>query len=176
MWSLAAAEHSTQSSAVATATYEPLVLEVMSDELGTSFMEMLSRMGKLAGAGRRVDTFIEFFASDSEARAIPARYFDGWARNVPVHLEEVEQPFGSDAPSPTAPGALEQITAPVLILQGTDSVPHGFGSDGAEHVVEHLRAPSVRSIPAAGHFAPIVDPSTVAGELADFFAAASISA
>lgn len=156
------------------AAYEPAVFEVMSEDEFALFMETITRMGELAGEDRLVDAariFIEWVANDDEvADAESLGFFEGWARNIPVFLQEVQQMRESESTSPTDPSELSEITVPVLLLHGTRSIPDPWFIDGVRHVAEHVADSDVRKIAGAGHMGPSHEPEAVATELVQFFA------
>ena len=160
--------------ASAAAVYEPGVSEVLTEEDGARLRDAMSRMAELAGNGRLAEAaraFLAVVATDRElAAATAAGYEDTWARYVPIALEESQQTHlgPSDAPRPTDPLALAQISVPVLVLHGSDTPPRWI-TDGVRHVAAHVPAVRVREIAGAGHLAPIVEPELVADELIRFF-------
>lgn len=171
--SLATAENTDAVSAVA--AYEPPVFEVMSETVGERMMETVARMGAVAEEGRMADaarTWIEFVATDDElADATAADFFEALAPNVPVQLREFEQFSESEWARPAAPSELAKISAPILLLHGTRSIPDPWFIDSVRHVDEHAPDTRIREIGGAGHLGPVLEPERIADELIGFFAA-----
>jgi pimeloyl-ACP methyl ester carboxylesterase len=71
----------------------------------------------------------------------------------------------------TDPEVLGTITAPTLVLQGQQTALGTFIPDAARHVYQHVPDSHVRELAAVGHFAPLLAPERVAGELINFLAA-----
>ncbi|WP_321112575.1 alpha/beta fold hydrolase [Halorussus salinisoli] len=171
--SLATAENTDAVSAVA--AYEPPVFEVMSEDVSARMMDTIGRVGEAAEEDRLVDAaraWIEFVANDDElADAAELDFFEALAPNVPIQLQEFEQVLESEGTSPTDPSELTKISVPVLLLQGTQSMPDPWFIDSANHVAEHVADIHVREIADAGHLGPVLKPEAVADELGRFFAA-----
>ena len=169
---LGAAARSTAVSAVA--VYEPIAFEVLGEEEGAGFQAAFARMGELAGEGRlaaAARAMMGFLADDEEMASLEALgHFEAAGPYVPTLLEQDQQLTQSDEPSPTDPSELAKISAPVLILHGSQSTRRWF-NDGVRHVAEHIADSEVREIPGAGHHAVWVEPKPVADELIRFFAA-----
>lgn len=171
MIALGAAENTNAVSAIA--LYEPAVFEAISDTVYARFMDKIERMGELAAENRLVDaahTFIDLVANDDEVSDSEALgFFDGWASNVPVFLQEIQQLFDGEGPGPTNPSELAKISIPVLLLHGSRSIPETWFSDGVRHVSGHVADPQVSEITGAGHMGPSHEPKVVAAELMKFF-------
>ncbi|WP_436345599.1 alpha/beta fold hydrolase [Natronorubrum sp. FCH18a] len=171
--SLATAENTGAVSAVA--AYEPPVFEVISEDVSARMMDAIGRVGEAAEEDQLVDAaraWIEFVANDDElADATELDFFEALAPNVPVQLQEFEQVFESEGTSPTDPSELTKISVPVLLLQGTRSMPDPWFIDSAHHVTEYVADIHVREIAGAGHLGPVLKPEAVADELGRFFAA-----
>jgi pimeloyl-ACP methyl ester carboxylesterase len=71
---------------------------------------------------------------------------------------------------PDDPAVLGTISAPVLLLHGTDS--RRFFATSAWHVADHVPNATVREIPGAGHAAPLTHPEAIAEALTEFFSSA----
>lgn len=164
----------------AVAVYEPIVLEVQSQEDAARFEETFARVSTMAGEGRLADAvgaFAELLANDDELAALSASAdgVEALAANVPVQVQEftqlLERQHGAEAegPSPTAPSALPRVTVPVLLLYGAQTALGTWITDGVRHVADHVADPHVREIDRAGHFAPALRPEPIADELARFF-------
>jgi len=73
----------------------------------------------------------------------------------------------SEGPAPDDPAVLGAISAPVLVLHGSDTKP--LFSAGARHVANHVPDPTLREIPGAGHASPLTHPARLAEAVAEFF-------
>ena len=156
----------------AVAVYEPVAFEVLGEEEGPAFEAALARTGELAQQGRLADaarTLMAALADDDELAALAASsYFEAAGRYVPVLLGQIQQLAQAHTPSPTDPSELARITAPVLILQGSQT-PLRWFADSVRHVADHVAEAEVRKIPRTRHHALWVDPEPAARELARFF-------
>ena len=156
-------------------TYEPAVLEVMSEDEFGRLTERITRMGELVAEDRPVDaarTFLEWVATEDEMVAAErVGFLKGCAPNAPVFLQEVQELGEDDGTNPTDSSSLAEITVPSLLLAGTRSIPDPWFSDGVSHVAEHVADSQVREIDGTGHMAPIHEPEAVADEVVRFLAA-----
>jgi pimeloyl-ACP methyl ester carboxylesterase len=75
-----------------------------------------------------------------------------------------------EGPTPEDPALLGAISAPVLLLLGSDTKP--FFITSARYVVDHVPNARIREIPGAGHAAPLTDPEALAEALTEFFSPA----
>jgi pimeloyl-ACP methyl ester carboxylesterase len=173
---LAALARSTMGAAAA--IYEPSVSEVINEQDGARLRDAVAGMAEMASDGRPAEAaraFLAVVATDDElAAALAAGYEDTWAGYVPVALQEFQQTHlsPSDAPRPTDPSLLAQISAPVLVLHGTQT-PLQSLTDGVDHVARYVPDARVREIPGVGHLAPIVQPAPIAEQLIRFFHSAA---
>ena len=65
---------------------------------------------------------------------------------------------------------LGAISAPVLVLRGSDTKP--FWTRCARHVADHVPNARIQEIPGAGHASPLTHPEALAEALTAFFASA----
>lgn len=155
--------------------YEPAVVEVISEEEFTEFIDTVTRVGELAAEDRPNDaarSFLEWACTEEELNemdeALLSDFIEGCAANVPVLLQEVEDLNERDGTSPTEAAELTTIAVPVLLLHGDRSDP--WFSNGIHHLAEHIPASQVREIDSTGHTGPIHSPKAVTGEVKQFLA------
>jgi pimeloyl-ACP methyl ester carboxylesterase len=169
MVALGAAVHARGVSAVV--AYEPVVFEVIGEQVLQEFRDRLARMTEAAVQSRPGDAarlFLEFAANDEELAALAATDVDTAAtRHLPIDLLEFRQTIDGPGPSPTDPRMLAGISVPTLLLRGTRTAQPWF-EDGIQHVAEHVPGARVSDIEGAGHLGPIARPEAVAAELARF--------
>ncbi|WP_440771318.1 alpha/beta fold hydrolase [Natronorubrum sp. DTA28] len=156
-------------------TYEPAVLEVLSEDEFGRFTERITRMGELIAEDRPVDaarTFLEWVATEDElVVAEEVGFVEGCAPNVPIFLQEVQELGENEGTNPTDPSTLAEISAPFLLLHGTRSIPDPWFIDGVNYIEEHAAPTQVREVDGTGHMGPIHEPEAVADEVGRFFAA-----
>jgi pimeloyl-ACP methyl ester carboxylesterase len=160
--------------------YEPAVKEVMTEEVLNGYVGAVMRereeaeQGRLAAAVRIV---AEYVGNDEEVAALDAAgAFETMGSNVPADLASGQQSMEYQGPSATDASVLAQITAPVLLLQGSNSnVPSWFHA-GVRHVAEHVPQATVHEFADLGHLAPMVAPRLVADEIARFFTEIHVTA
>jgi pimeloyl-ACP methyl ester carboxylesterase len=155
----------------AVAAVEPTLFRLMDEQERGALGEAVARMGELAADGHlaeAVRAFLDFPFNDEEtAEADEAGYFQATGRYVPTLRDQLAQTMQSDGPSPDDPAVLEAITAPVLVLHGSDT--RRLFTASAQHVADHVPDTTLREIPGAGHAAPLTHPETLAEELTEFF-------
>lgn len=165
-----------QSDAVsAVAPWEPVAASLFDEQTQAAVGEALARTGELAAEGRltaAVRAFARFPFNDQEiAVAEDAGYFEAAGRYVPNLLNLFQQMLAEDeAPVVDDPAALGTISAPVLVLHGSDTKP--FFTVSAQHVVDHVPNARMEEIPGVAHAAPVTHPKELAEVLTEFFAPA----
>jgi pimeloyl-ACP methyl ester carboxylesterase len=171
-WVLGAAAFS--ASVAAVAAYEPFVLAVMRDGDQARTFATMEDVGLAAGDGRLVDavrSFAAWICTDAEVAALEETdFYERWAGCVPAMLRFVQEDASYKGARPTDPEVLGTITAPVLVLRGQQTALGTFIHDAAQHVARHVPDAQARSLAAVGHFAPVLAPERIAGELISFFA------
>ena len=165
-----------QSDAVnAVVPYEPVAVSTFDEQTQAAVGDALARTAELAAEGRltaAVRAFAHFPFTDEEiAVADGAGYFEAAARYVPNLLNLFQQMMAEDgAPAIDDPAVLSTISAPILVLKGSDTKP--FFATSAQHVVDHVPNAQVREIPGAAHAAPLTHPEAFAEALTTFLSPA----
>jgi pimeloyl-ACP methyl ester carboxylesterase len=156
----------------AVAAVEPTMFRLLDDHDRAALGEAVAGMREFAAEGdmkEAVRAFLAFPFNDEEiAVAGEAGYFEATGRYVPTLLNQIRQTLQSEGPAPDDPAMLGAITAPVLVLHGSDTKP--FLVAGARHAAHHVPNATLREIPGAGHAAPLTHPETLAEALTEFFA------
>jgi len=169
---LGAAARSAAVSAVA--VYEPVVFELLDEEDNARLEAAVAHMAGLAEQGRLTEAARDWmpdWANEEEMAALAASgYFEAAGPYVPVLLGQIAQLAEEDGPSPTDPAELARITAPVLVLQGSQTTRRLF-IDSVRHVAEHVPDAHLREVPGASHSGMVAKPGPTADELIRFFAA-----
>ena len=157
----------------AVVAYEPVVMEVMSEEVRNRFVGVVMREGEEAEQGRlaaAVRIFAELVGNEDEVAALDAAgAFETMGPNVPADLAVIQQGMEHQGPRATDASVLAQISAPLLLLQGGRSNVGSWFHAGIRHVAEHAPAAEVHVFDDLGHLAPMVHPEPVADESARFF-------
>jgi pimeloyl-ACP methyl ester carboxylesterase len=167
-----------QSDAVTSvAPFEPGVLSLANQEVQALIGSALARTGELAAAGdltAAVRTFLGFPFNDEEvAVADDAGYCEAAGRYVPNMLNFLQQVMERGDPA-ADPAVLGAISAPVIVLLGSDTKP--FFISSAKYVADHVPNVRIQEIPGAGHAAPLTHPEALAEALTEFVAPALKSA
>ena len=170
-WVLGAAASS--ASVAAVAAYEPGVVSVMAkDDLARTFAAV-EQMGAAATDGRLVDAlrvFASWICTEEEVRALrQTEFFERWAGAVPGMLRFVQQDASYAGVRSTDPGELARIAVPVLLLLGEETRLRTWFADAAQLIAEHVPHPQIWKLPGVGHFAPVLEPESIADELTTFF-------
>jgi pimeloyl-ACP methyl ester carboxylesterase len=167
---LGAAAHS--GAVAAMAAFEPVVGSVMREDDLARVGAAIEQVGMAAADGRLVDAVHAFapgFCTDNEITALEETdFFVRWAGGIPAMLDFLQQDQSYGGPRSTDPEALGQITVPVLLLRGQETLL-GLFADVEQHIAQHVADPHVRELPGLGHFAPLVAPEPIAKELISFF-------
>jgi len=170
-WALAAAAQSDTVTAVA--PFEPGMLSLADEQVQAVIGNAVARTGELAAEGNltaAVRAFAGFPFNDEEiAVAENIGYFEAAGRYVPNLLNLLQQAMESEDPT-ADPAVLGAISAPVLVLLGSDTKP--FFTASARHVTDHVPNARMHEIPGAGHAAPLTHPEALAEALTEFFAPA----
>jgi pimeloyl-ACP methyl ester carboxylesterase len=149
---------------------EPVAASTFDEQTQAAVGEALARTGELAAEGNltaAVRAFARFPFTDQEI-AGDAGYFESAARYVPNLLNLFQQMLAEDeAPVVDDPAALGTISAPVLVLKGSDTKP--LFTTSARHVADHVPNARIQEIPGAGHAAPLTHPEALAEALTEFF-------
>jgi pimeloyl-ACP methyl ester carboxylesterase len=164
-----------QPDAVATvAAVGPGMPGLMDEQERAAFGEAVARTGELAAAGdltAAVRAFAGFvFNGEEIAVAEGAGYFEAAARYVPTMLNFFRQQMAYEGPMPDDLAVLGAISAPVLVLPGSDS--KSYESASARHLADHVPNARIHEIPGAGHAALQTHPEALAEALTEFFAPA----
>ena len=164
-----------QSDAVdAVAPVEPPMDGLWDEEEQAALGDAVARMGELAAEGRLTDAvrpFLDVVFNDEDiAAAEDAGYPEATGRYVPNLLNVFQQLREYEGPTPDDPAVLGAISAPVLVLRGSDTKP--FWTRCARHVADHVPNARIQEIPGAGHASPLTHPEALAEALTAFFASA----
>jgi pimeloyl-ACP methyl ester carboxylesterase len=158
----------------AAATCDPLAFELLDEEDEARLHDAVERMANLAEEGRLVEAARDWMTEWANKREMEvlseSGYLEACAEYVPTLLRVLDQDGDPDSYSPTDPSVLGQITAPVLILQGSQAGDVWPWFDrSARYVARHVTDPHVQHIPGAGHMGTWVEPGSYAGEITRFF-------
>lgn len=165
-----------QSDAVdAVAAFEPGILSLMDGAQKAVVGAAVASTAELAAEGdlaAAVRAFLRFPFNDEEiAVAEDAGYLEAAGRYVTNLLNLLQQEMEYEGPTADDPAVLGAISAPVLLLLGSNT--KAFFTTSARHVTDHVRNARVQEIPGAGHAAPLTHPEALAKALTGFFAASS---
>lgn len=160
-----------QSNAVAAvAPFEPVMPQLMDEQLQAGLGDAMTRAGELAAEGKlaaAVRTFLSgFFGDEGTAAAEDLGYFEATGRYL-AHMFKVLQQEMEHGPPCADPSVLSAISAPVRVLVGSDTEP--LFAAAAQHVVDHVPSAGTQLIPGAGHAAPLTHPKALADALTEFF-------
>jgi pimeloyl-ACP methyl ester carboxylesterase len=162
-----------QSDAVtAVAPFEPVILSVVDEQVQVALGVAIARTGELAAEGRSTAAVRAFlgwpFYDEEIAVAEAAGYVEAAGRYVPNLLSLLQQVMEYEGPTAADPAVLGAISAPVVVLLGSDTKP--FFTASARHVVDHVRNGRIHEIPGVGHAAPLTHPEALAEALLELFA------
>lgn len=159
----------------AVAPWEPGILSLMDEAQKAAVGAAVTRTAQLAAEGNLAAALREFLGfpfNDREiAVAADAGFIEAAARYVPNLLNLLRHGMEDDeAAAVEDPAVLGTISAPVLVLLGSDTKP--FFTASARHVADHVPNARIREIPGVGHAAPLTHPEALAGALTEFFSPA----
>jgi pimeloyl-ACP methyl ester carboxylesterase len=158
----------------AAAACDPLAFEALGEEDEARLHDAVERMAGLAEDGRLEEAARDWMTEWANEQEMDALSTSGWieacAQYVPVLLQTLRQGDESDGYSPTDPSVLAQITAPVLILHGSEAgAVWPWFIESVRYVAEHVPHATVREIRGAGHMGAWVKPERYATEMMRFF-------
>jgi len=149
------------------APVEPGMMYLLDEQELGALGGAVAATGKLAAEGRLPEAARAFagwpFTDDEIGLAEDAGYFEAAGRYVPNLLSFIQQndPTEGDA------AVLGSISAPVLVLVGSDTNP--IFTTSARHVADHVPNGRVQEIRGAGHAAPLTHPAALAEALTELF-------
>ncbi len=156
---------------IATALYEPIAGMLMDAEERADLLGALARgvslveQGDLPAAMRAIASFP--FTPDDLAAADAAGYLEAAGKYAPHVLRVFQQVGAYDGPMPEDPAVLGAISAPVLVLHGTET--SRVFDVSAQHMVSHVPDARSHAVSGAGHAGPLTHPGVVAEALTEFF-------
>ena len=157
----------------AVALFEPSMLSLADEHEQAAVGEALARTGELAAEGRLTDAiraFVGWIFNDEEIAALEdAGYFEAAGRYVPNLLNQLQQVMEQGDPI-ADPAVLGAISAPVLVLHGSDT--KRLFAASARAVTDRVPNARGQEIPGAGHAGPLTHPEAIAEALTEFFASA----
>lgn len=164
-----------QSNAVAAvAPIEPEHVGLADEEEQAVFGNAVARAAELATEGdltAAVRPLAGFVFNDEEIAVLEGTgYLKATGRYIPVLLNFFQQLKEYEGPPPEDPAVLGAISAPVLVLLGSDTKP--LAAISARHVADHVPNARIQDIPGAGHAAPLTHPEALAEALTEFFSSA----
>jgi pimeloyl-ACP methyl ester carboxylesterase len=164
----------------AAAACDPLAFEMLGEEDEVRLHDAVERMAALAGEDRLVEAARDWmteWANEHEMTSLSeSGYLEACATYVPVLLQVLEQDENADNYSPTNPSELAQITAPVLILQGSEAeAVWPWFTESVRYVAKHVPNVSMRKVSGAGHMGAWVKPEHYSEELIRFFSEVRVS-
>ena len=178
-WSLGAglvlAAAGAQSDAVdAVAPLEPVMPRLMDEQERVAFGDAVARTAELAAEGRLTAAARSFagfpFNDEDIAVAEEAGYFEASGRYVSNLLDFLQQQRAYQGPLDDDPAVLGAISAPVLVLLGSNTKP--YATRAARHVADHVPNARIQQMPGVGHAAPLTHPEALAEALTEFFSPA----
>ena len=159
---------------VAVAAVEPGMLSLADEHEKAALRGAITRTAELVAEGRLAAASGAFagwpFNDDEVATAETAGYFEAAGRYAPNLLSALQQ-FMQNPPTVDDPAVLAAITAPVLVLVGSDT--RAFFASSARHVADHVPNARMQQIADAAHASPLTHPGAVAEALTEFFAPAT---
>lgn len=146
-----------QSEAVnAVAAVEPTMFSLMDDQERAALGGAVARTRELAADGNMTEAARAFlgipFNDEEIAVADEVGYFQATGRYIPTLLHQLRQTMHSEGPGPDDPAVLGAISAPVLVLHGSQTRP--YLTRGSRYVADHVPNARLHEIPDAGHAAP----------------------
>ena len=158
----------------AVASVEPVASSLFDEQEQAAVGAAVARAGELAQEGSLTAAMRAFagwpFTGEDIAGAEDAGYFEAAGRYVPNLLNFFQQLMEYQGPAPDDPDVLCAISAPVLVLHGSDTKP--WATTSARHVADHVPNARIHEIAGAGHAAPLTHPEALAQALNKFFSPA----
>jgi hypothetical protein len=158
----------------AVAACDPLAFELLGEEGGSRLHDAVARMAGLAESGRLEEAARDWMTEWANEKEMAVLEESGWleasAKYVPVLLRLLEAEDEGNGYSPTDPSVLGQVTAPALVLLGSDAAASwSWFPESARYVAEHVPDAMVREVAGAGHCGAWAQPERHAEEMIWFF-------
>ena len=145
----------------------------MNEQERTVVDDAIARTGELAAEGDLTAAARAFasgpFNDNDIAVAEDAGYFEAAGRYVPHLLNLLQQVMAHQGPTAEDPAVLGAISAPVLVLHGSDTMP--FYPASARHTADHVSTHGCGRFPAPGTPPPLTHPEMLARALTEFVSA-----
>jgi pimeloyl-ACP methyl ester carboxylesterase len=158
----------------AVAAIEPLMPSLMDEQQQATVSAGIGRVRELVAEGRLTDAirmFAGFVFTDEELAVLEdAGYLEAAARYVPNMLNLFQQSMEHEGPTEEDPAVLGAISAPVLVLHGSETKPGFIAS--ARYVADHVPNARIGEIPGAALASPLTHPEALAAALTEFFSPA----
>jgi pimeloyl-ACP methyl ester carboxylesterase len=158
----------------AVAPIEPEHVGLADEQELAAFGDAVARAAELANDGHltaAVRPLAAFVFNDEEIVVLEdTGYLEAAGRYIPVLLNFFQQLKGYEGPPPEDPAVLGAISAPVLVLLGSDTKP--LAATSARHVGDHVPNARIHEIPGVGHAAPLTHPEALAEALIEFLSSA----
>jgi pimeloyl-ACP methyl ester carboxylesterase len=155
----------------AVAAYEPALIEAINEGDLARFQAAVGSASKAVGDGRLADGMRAFLdcvcTPDELSQLSEAGYVEDAAPDAPAMVRDIVHGTQS-ALSLADPARLATIQAPTLLTFGPNTTMQWF-LDSVRHAEAHIPDARVHELPGAAHFAPVLEPDRVAGELVPFF-------
>lgn len=155
----------------AVAPVEPGLLGLVDNQEQARTGEIVTRTAELATGGElvaAVRAFCHFPFNEREiAQLQNLGYLEAAARYVPNLLSQLQQAMQQGSEAVEDPAVLTAISAPMLVLVGSDTTP--FLARSARYVADHVHNARMQEIPDVGHAAPLTHPEALAKALSEFF-------
>jgi pimeloyl-ACP methyl ester carboxylesterase len=158
---------------IAVVAFEPSVWSLMPEDDHARFVQVVEQEAEATAEGRLMDAslfFHRFVCTPEEFAVLDRDYLKRQANIFPLLFEELEQEGTYKKTDPTVPEVLAQIDVPVLLLLGQKTSMDRWFTQSAQYFAQHLPNAHLRQVPGIGHFAPLVAPEPVAGEMIRFLA------
>jgi len=155
----------------AVAPIEPESVGLADERQQAAFGSAVERAAELATEGEltaAVRPLADFVFNDEEIATLEdVGYIEATGRYIPNLLNFIHQLVEYEGPTAEDPTVLNEVSARVMVLQGSDTKP--LAATSAQHVTEHVADARIQEIAGAGHAAPLTHSEALAEALTEFF-------
>jgi len=157
----------------AVAYFESSMLSLMDEQEHAAVGDIFARTGDLAAEGRLDEAARAFaafpFDDDEIALLEEVGYLEAAGRYVPNLLNHLQKVMEQGDPI-ADPAVLGAISAPVLVLLGSDT--KRLFAASARAVTDRVPDARMQEVPGAGHAGPLTHPEALAEAFTEFFSSA----
>ena len=152
--------------------FAPPVISAAQGDLGRlgAGIQRVRQLAREGDLGAAVTAFFAMICNHDEFAGMQSKpaVMQAWERGIPSMLRLLAADATYQGPRVTDPDVLGEIDVPTLLLQGRRTALATLFTEVNLYLSHQVRRAEIRVIDGIGHFAPVLAPETLAGELTAF--------